>query len=131
MSRPTVRRSELAGYGYCTSHSRFFWGAAAVPGVHPGRDADPVGVGQPEIGEREVLAAMLDTDAALIADRERILLITDKDFASRPFERSLAEQGITLLRPARKDERARPGEPILKKIRQLVESVNDTLIRAA
>jgi hypothetical protein len=29
MSRPTVQRSELAGwagYGYCASHSRFFWG---------------------------------------------------------------------------------------------------------
>lgn len=29
MSRPTVQRSNLAGwagYGYCASHSRFFWG---------------------------------------------------------------------------------------------------------
>jgi hypothetical protein len=29
MSRPTVKRSDLAGwagYGYCASHSRFFWG---------------------------------------------------------------------------------------------------------
>ncbi|BCJ51994.1 hypothetical protein Asp14428_34690 [Actinoplanes sp. NBRC 14428] len=29
MSRPTVQRSDLAGwagYGYCASHSRFFWG---------------------------------------------------------------------------------------------------------
>ncbi|MFF3160090.1 hypothetical protein [Streptomyces sp. NPDC057910] len=28
-SRPTVKRSEMAGwagYGYCASHSRFFWG---------------------------------------------------------------------------------------------------------
>jgi len=29
MSRPTVKRSEVAGwaaYCYCASHSRFFWG---------------------------------------------------------------------------------------------------------
>nr|WP_063917774.1 hypothetical protein [Nocardia niwae] len=29
MSRPTVARSELAGwagYGYCASHTRFYWG---------------------------------------------------------------------------------------------------------
>ncbi|MFJ9917452.1 hypothetical protein [Actinacidiphila glaucinigra] len=48
-------------------------------------------------------------------------------FASKPFERSLSEQGITLLRPSRKKEVLRPGEPMLKKVRQLIESVNDTL----
>ncbi|MEV8023106.1 transposase [Streptomyces sp. NPDC086554] len=55
------------------------------------------------------------------------LLITDKGFASKPFERSLSEQGITLLRPSTKREATRPSEPLLKKVRQLIESVNDTL----
>jgi hypothetical protein len=32
-----------------------------------------------------------------------------------------------MLRPSRKDEKARHGEPLLKKVRQLIESVNDTL----
>nr|WP_197048785.1 hypothetical protein [Streptosporangium roseum] len=32
-----------------------------------------------------------------------------------------------MLRPSRKDEKARYGEPMLKKVRQLIESVNDTL----
>jgi hypothetical protein len=34
-SRETVRRSEFAGYGgygYCRSHSRFFWAPAALHG---------------------------------------------------------------------------------------------------
>ncbi|CNF72177.1 Uncharacterised protein [Mycobacterium tuberculosis] len=31
-----------------------------------------------------------------------------------------------MLRPSRKDEKARHGEPMLKKVRQLIESVNDT-----
>jgi hypothetical protein len=39
----------------------------------------------------------------------------------------LAACGITLLRPSRKDETTRHGEPLLKTIRQLIESVNDTL----
>ncbi|MFV2094773.1 IS982 family transposase, partial [Micromonospora sp. LOL_014] len=30
-------------------------------------------------------------------------------------------------RPSRKKEKARYGEPMLKKVRQLIESVNDTL----
>lgn len=39
----------------------------------------------------------------------------------------LAARGITLLRPSRKDEQARHGEAQLKTVRQLIESVNDTL----
>ncbi|MGY1636077.1 hypothetical protein ACI78V_05430 [Geodermatophilus sp. SYSU D00742] len=44
-SRPTARRSDLAGtagYGYCPSHSRWFWTAAA-PDLHTGRPADHLG----------------------------------------------------------------------------------------
>jgi hypothetical protein len=54
-------------------------------------------------------------------------MISDKGFASKTFERDLAEQGIQLLRPSRKREKARHGEAMLKKVRQLIESVNDTL----
>ena len=38
-SRPTVKRSNLAGwagYSYCASHSRFFWGRATGPGRRAG-----------------------------------------------------------------------------------------------
>ncbi|WP_406273575.1 hypothetical protein [Actinacidiphila glaucinigra] len=52
---------------------------------------------------------------------------TSAEAACKPFERSLSEQGIALLRPSRKKEVLRPGEPMLKKVRQLIESVNDTL----
>ena len=81
----------------------------------------------PKIGEREVLAAMLEVDAGLLADRTGVLLISDKGFASVPFETALAEQGIQLPRPSPKREKQRFGEPMLKKVRQLIESVNDTL----
>ena len=130
MSRPTVKRSELAGwanYGYCASHSRFFWGLRLFLVCTPAGMPILWALADPKLGEREVLAAMLDVDADLIAERPGLLLISDKGFASKPFERSLSAQGITLLRPSRKTEARRPGEPMLKKVRQLIESVNDTL----
>lgn len=130
MSRPTVQRSNLAGwagYGYCASHSRFFWGLRLYLVCTPAGMPIMWALANPKIGEREVLAAMLEIDAGLIAEREGILLISDKGFASKPFEKELARQGIELLRPSRKREKQRYGEPMLKKVRQLIESVNDTL----
>lgn len=130
MSRPTVQRSNLAGwagYGYCASHSRFFWGLRLYLVCTPTGMPIMWALANPKIGEREVLTAMLEVDAGLIADRKGIVLISDKGFASKPFEKGLAEQGIELLRPSRKREKQRYGEPILKKVRQLIESVNDTL----
>jgi hypothetical protein len=82
----------------------------------------------PKVGEREVLAAMLEQASDVVAEHPGVLLITDKGFAGREFERVLAEaHRITLLRPSREDEAARFGEPILESVRQLIESVNDTL----
>jgi hypothetical protein len=43
------------------------------------------------------------------------------------FEKDRAALGITLLRPSRKREGKGFGEPMPKKVRQLIESVNDTL----
>lgn len=130
MSRPTVQRSDLAGwaqYGYCASHSRFFWGLRLYLVCTPAGMPVMWALASAKIGEREVLSAMLEVDAGLVAAREGILLISDKGFASRPFERELLDQGIELLRPSREREQERYGEPVLKKVRQLIESVNDTL----
>ena len=70
---------------------------------------------------------MLEIDADLVAEREGILLIADKGFASKAFEKDLAEQGIELLRPLANGRKPGYGEPMLKSVRQLIESVNDTL----
>jgi hypothetical protein len=129
-SRPTVQRSEVAGwagYGYCASHSRFFWGLRLYLVCTPTGMPIMWALANPKIGEREVLDAMLALDAGVVAEHHGVLLISDKGFASKPFEQRLADQGIELLRPSRKREKARYGEPMLKKVRQLIESVNDTL----
>jgi hypothetical protein len=81
----------------------------------------------PKTGEHEVLSAMLEVESWVAAEHEGILLITDKGFAGREFETLLGEYGITMLRPSRKREKARFGEPLLKKVRQLIESVNGPL----
>ena len=128
-SRPTAKRPEVAGwanYGYCASHSRWFWGLRLYLVCTPAGLPVLRALADPEIGEREVLDAMLEHDADLVAERDGILLISDKGFAGEKFEQSHSETGITLLRPSRKNEARRPGEPSLKKVRQLIESVNDT-----
>ena len=103
---PTVQRSDLAGwagYGYCASHSRFFWGLRLYLICTPTGMPILWALANPKIGEREVLEAMLDRDAALIASRKGIVLITDKGFSGKDLEKQLAERGINLLaRPARR-----------------------------
>ena len=50
-SKETAQRSDLAGwagYGYCASHTRYFWGFAPAPGVHPGRPTHHVRGVQPQ-----------------------------------------------------------------------------------
>jgi hypothetical protein len=129
-SRPTVQRSDAAGwatYGYCASHSRFFWGLRLYLICTPTGMPIMWALADAKIGEREVVEAMLDHEAHLIGQRTGLLLITDKGFASKRFERDLAERGVTLLRPNRKTEKTRPGQALLKAVRQLIESVNDTL----
>jgi hypothetical protein len=129
-SRETVKRSDLAGwaeYGYCASHSRFFWGLRLYLVCTPAGMPILWALANPKLGEREVLAAMLEVEAETVAEHEGVLLISDKGFAGREFEQLLQDHGITLMRPSRRDEKKRFGEPMLKKVRQLIESVNDTL----
>jgi hypothetical protein len=129
-SRDVVRGSNLAGwaqYGYCASHSRYFWGLRLhlVCTLH----GLPVGFALTgaKADERQVLLGILDADPALLADRRGQTLIGDKNYYGRGFEATLAEAGIGLLRPARKGEPDRPGAHLFKPLRQIIESINDTL----
>lgn len=123
----TVKRSDLsghAGYGYCPSHSRFFWGFRLYLISTP--EGMPViwGLANPKIGEREVTEALLRHDHHLI--REGQVILGDKGFAGRAFEAFITDDlGATLIRPDRKDEKPRFGN--FGSIRQWIESVFDTL----
>jgi Transposase DDE domain len=128
-SRETVKRSDLAGfaeYGYCASHSRYFWGLrlhllCTLHGL-------PVGFALTgaKADERHALLAILTTDSDL-AGRANQTLIADKNYFGAQFEAALPELGISLLRPARKGEPERAGTRFFKPLRQVIESINDTL----
>jgi hypothetical protein len=76
--------------------------------------------------ERETLLDVLAAESGLIASRPRQTLIGDKNYLGRNFEHQLADRDIKLLRPARKGEPERPGAPLFKPLRQVIESVNET-----
>jgi hypothetical protein len=125
-SRQTVTRSELAGhagYGYCASHSRYFWGFRLYLLTAP--DGMPIiwALAPPKLGEREVVAAMLAHDHHLV--RAGQVILADKGFAGDEFEAHVAALGARLVRPDRRDEPRRFGP--LGGVRQWIESVNDTL----
>jgi hypothetical protein len=125
-SRETVKRSELAGqagYGYCKSHHRYFWGFRLYVLAAP--DGLPVAwcLASPKLGEREVVAALLDHECGRL--RPGLLLVGDKGFAGRDFEQLIAGYGARLLRPDRADEPRRHGS--LGRIRQWIESTFNTL----
>jgi Transposase DDE domain len=129
-SRPTVHRSQLAGwagYGYCASHSRFFWGLRLHLLCTPAGLPIAWALATPKVDERQVLTAVLDHDPDLITDRPGLLIVADKGYASAELDRWLAERGVRLLRPSYRNRSPRAGEHLLKPIRQLIESVNDTL----
>lgn len=54
-----------ASYGYCASHSRFFWGLRLYLVCTPAGMPILWALADPKLGEREVLAAMLEVDADL------------------------------------------------------------------
>jgi hypothetical protein len=127
-SRDTARRSDLAGwaeYGYCASHSRYFWGLrlhllCTLHGL-------PVGfaLAGAKADERQVLLDIL-AGPALTAGRPGQIIIGDKNYYGHDFETTLADGRICLLRPARKGEPERAGARFFKPLRQVIESINDT-----
>ena len=114
-SRETVKRSalgELAGYGYCASHSRWFWGFRLHLLAAPDGTPWALTLADPRRDEREVGLELL----ARCSRRGGEVLICDKGYAGREFAAAVAELGATVVRPARKDE---PGRgPHLAPIRQ-------------
>jgi hypothetical protein len=128
-SRQTAKRSALAGwatYGYCASHSRWFWGLRLhlVCTLH-GLPVAVALVGA-KADERQVLLDLLATEPQLVAARPGQVLLADKNSYGGEFERLLSELGLHLLRPARQGEATRAGAGLFKPLRQLIESVNQT-----
>jgi hypothetical protein len=71
--------------------------------------------------------SVLDHDADLLAARPGLLLIADKGYVSAELDDYLHDRGADLLRPSYRNRTPRPGQALLAPIRQLIESVYDTL----
>jgi hypothetical protein len=129
-SRETVKRSDLAGwanYGYCASHSRYYWGLKLY--LVTTLEGMPIVwcLADPKLGEREVAADLLGHAQDLTAFPAGVVVIGDKGFAGAEFDRDMTELGITFVRPDRRDETRRFGNLAL--IRQRIESIINTAKR--
>ena len=129
-SRETAKRSDLVGYasyGYCASHSRYFWGLRLHLIATPSGLPVAYALTSANTDERDTTLAMLDLDPDLLSGRAGQVLMGDKGYRSAPFEIELNDAGIILIRPALKSEKqVRPGARFLKPFRQIIESVNQT-----
>ncbi len=119
-SRETVRRSALgdaADYGYCASHSQYFWGFRLHAIFSPDGTPRALQLTSPKVDEREVGLKLL----ARCRRQGGEILLGDKGYAGRQFAKAVSELDATIVRPTRRDE---PGRgPHLAPIRQRIESI--------
>ncbi|MGW7481401.1 IS982 family transposase [Nonomuraea muscovyensis] len=128
-SRDTTQRSELAGwaeYGYCASHSRYFWGLRLHLLCTLGGLPVLFALSGAKADEREVLLGMLEAAPDVVAAHPRQTLIADRQYYGRAFEQELTERDLRLLRSARRGEPERAGAHLFKPLRQTIESINQT-----
>jgi hypothetical protein len=127
-SRETVKRSELAGwatYGYCASHSRFFWGLRLHLITTPSGLPVAYALAGAKTDERDTALHMIALDPDL--HRPGQILMADKGYRRASFENELNSSGITLIRPTYSGEKPRAHQQFLRPFRQIIESVNQTL----
>jgi hypothetical protein len=126
-SRETVKRggssslgdalSDAADYGYCTSHSRWFWGFRLHTLMAPDGTPRAMSLTSPKEGEREVCLRLLER-----VDRAGpVTVLGDKGYAGADFEADAARLAATVVRPRRKDEFGRGLH--LAPLRQRIESI--------
>jgi hypothetical protein len=128
-SRETAKRSDLAGwaeYGYCASHSRYFWGLRLHLLCTLGGLPVAFALTGAKADERDTLLGMLDNVPELMAGHPNQTIIGDKNYYGREFEQAVTERDLNLLRPARKGEPERAGAHLFKPLRQVIESINQT-----
>jgi hypothetical protein len=127
-SRETVKRSDLAGwatYGYCASHSRYFWGLRLHLIVTPSGLPVAYALAGAKTDERDTALDMIALNPEL--NRPGQVLMADKGYRRAGFETELNQAGITLIRPTFGNDKPRPHQRFLRPFRQIIESVNQTL----
>ncbi len=129
-SKVTARRSNMfgyVGYGYCPSHSRWYWGAKLMLICTCDGTVTGFGLANPKLhGEREEARQMLE-DQPANRPHPGTAVVTDKGLSGEDTEAFFAspDLGLTLIRPARKDEKTPRYFP--NWLRQRVEAIIWTL----
>lgn len=93
--------AELAGwaeYGYCASHSRWFWGLRLHLLCTLGGLLVAFALTGAKADERQVLPGIFEADPGLVASRPGQALTGDKNYDGTAFETALAGAGLRLLR---------------------------------
>ncbi len=125
----TARRSDLfgyAGYGFCPSHSRWYWGSKLLLICTCEGTVTGFCLANPKLsGERDQARQML-TDQPANRPAPGTVIVTDKGLAGEGTEEFFAHPGLdlALIRPARKDE---PHRPFPNWLRQRIEAIIWTL----
>ena len=92
-----MKRSDLAGYagyGYCASHSRWFWGLRLAPRRHPRRGCrSPYALTSPKTDERDVARDLLETPTRPARHPSGQILMADKGYRSAEFDTELNALG--------------------------------------
>lgn len=118
-SRKTVTRSALAGsagYGYCASHSRYFWGFRLYVLCTP--DGMPFGF---ELARADAPERLVAAEVLTRVQQPGYTIVADKGFTGTDFEQLVLDLGCRLIRPDRTDEPHRHGT--LGGIRQWIEAI--------
>ena len=129
-SAATARRSGLfgwAGYGYCPSHSRWYWGSKLMLICTCEGTVTGFGLANPKLtGERDQARQMLK-DQPANRPPPGTAIVTDKGLAGQDTAQFFAtpQLNLTLIRPTRKDER--PARSFPNWLRQRIEAIIWTL----
>jgi len=124
-SAVTAKRSDLygwAGYGYCPSHSRWYWGARLLLVCTCEGTVTGFCLANPKLyGEREQARQMLERQPAN-RPAPGTAVVADKGLSGQGTEAFFAgpDLGLALIRPARQDEEPRSFPNWL---RQRVEAI--------
>ena len=129
-SAVTAKRSGLyghAGYGYCPSHSRWYWGTKLLLICTCDGTVTGFSLANPKLaGERDQARQTLERQPAN-RPAPGTAVVTDKGLSGQDTEDYFASDGLrlTLIRPARKDETQL--RPFPNWLRQRIEAVIWTL----
>jgi hypothetical protein len=127
-STTTAGRSNLfgyAGYGYESAHSRWYWGVKLLLITTPDGTVTGFSLANPKLAaEREQTRQTL-THAPVNRPAPGSIVVTDKGLAGAELEEFFTGLDLTLVRPARRDEKT--SRPFPNWLRQRIEAIIWTL----